>query len=491
MAADHPLADPTTPASRRVPSIRVFGERVFLAHPAPPAGSLTIGRAEHCDIVIDEHSVSRVHALLHFDDAVVIEDAGSSNGTRVGGVLLRAGQRHPLRPGEVAELGTALVTIDAGAGTSGPPGGSCTDLPAAGRIEPSPDLASRTGDDRAIVLDDAMLVLDRLIGRVAGSEISVLLTGETGAGKEVLAERIHTRSPRRDGPFLRLNCAALAEPLVESELFGHEKGAFTGAARAKPGLLEATGGGTVFLDELGEMPLAIQAKLLRVIDERKVRPVGSLHARPIDVRFVAATNRVLEDEIAAGRFRQDLYFRLSGVTLHIPPLRERPRELVALADAFLARAAAALGVSGLRLGPAARSALALHAWPGNVRELKNAIERAALLANGDEVGVGELGLPGSAPRPARIELAADCAVAAAPPEAAAGPASSDATLHAPSLHEQIEALERQRILDMLERCAGNQSEAARRLGVSRGTLSARLARYGATRSSLIAAGSSR
>jgi transcriptional regulator with GAF, ATPase, and Fis domain len=294
---------------------------------------------------------------------------------------------------------------------------------------------------------------------------------------------------------LRLNCAALAEPLVESELFGHEKGAFTGAARAKPGLFEATSGGTVFLDELGEMPLALQAKLLRVLDERKVWPVGSLQARPIDVRFVAATNRVLEDEIAAGRFRQDLYFRLSGVSLHVPPLRERPRELLALADAFLARAATALGAPGLRLGVAARSALARHAWPGNVRELKNVIERAALLATGDEIGDGELGLATSVPRLAGGELATGGAARSTPPERAAAtaalPPAGDAAQDAPRLHEQVEALERRRILDTLERCGGNQSEAARRLGVSRGTLIARLARYGVNRSNRpIAAGSS-
>jgi len=465
MAADHPPADPTAPAGRQEPSIRVFGERVFLAHPAPPAGSLTIGRAERCDIVIDEHSVSRVHARLHFGEAVLIEDAGSSNGTRVGGIRLRAGQQHPLRPGEVAELGTALLIIDAAASGPGAPRGTRGNPPpAAGRSGPYPRAELRPEVNGEIILDDAMLVLDRLIGRVAGSDISVLLTGETGAGKEVLAERIHVRSPRRDRPFLRLNCAALAESLVESELFGHEKGAFTGAARAKPGLFEATSGGTVFLDELGEMPLTLQAKLLRVLDERKVWPVGSLHARPLDVRFVAATNRVLEDEIAAGRFRQDLYFRLSGVSLHIPPLRERPRELLALADVFLARAAMAHGAPGLRLGVAARAARAQPATPGKVPELKNVIERAALLANGDEIGDGELGLAARVPRPAD---------------------------DAPSLHEQVEALERRRILDTLERCGGNQSEAARCLGVSRGTLIARLARYGVSRSIRpIAAGSS-
>ena len=395
-----------------------------------------------------------MHARLHFGDEVVIEDAGSSNGTRVGAVELAAGQHCALSPGQVAELGVVLVTIDAAAGPPAPPAGC-----AAHGGDASPPCAAGSDSGPAgsiVVLDHAMVTLHRLIERVAGGDISVLLTGETGAGKEVAAEQIHLRSPRRDRPFLRLNCAALVEPLAESELFGHEKGAFTGAARAKPGLLASATGGTVFLDEIGETPLALQAKLLRVLDERLVRPVGSLRSHPIDVRFVAATNRALEDEIARGRFRQDLYYRLNGVVLNIPPLRQRPRELLALADAFVARAAAAIGRPALRLGCTGKSALAAHAWPGNVRELKNVIERAVLLAHGDEIEVAELGLGSVSPE----ELA---------PRGARG------------LHEQVDALERRRILDMLEACGGNQSETARRLGISRGTLVSRLDRYGTTR----------
>jgi two-component system, NtrC family, response regulator AtoC len=493
--------DPTAPRGRPgATHIRIFGERVFLAHPVPRAGSLTIGRAEECDIVVNEHSVSRVHARLHFGDAIVIEDAGSSNGTRVGPVELGAGQRCALAPGQVAELGVVLVTIDAPAQ---PVRAAACDGPRAAAPPTVVAGAARPGQP-IVVLDGAMITLHRLIERVAGGEISVLLTGETGVGKEVAAEQIHLCSPRRDQPFLRLNCAALVEPLAESELFGHEKGAFTGATRAKPGLLASAAGGTVFLDEVGEMPLALQAKLLRVLDERQVWPVGSVRPQPIDVRFVAATNRVLEDEIDRGRFRQDLYFRLSGVTLQVPPLRARPREVLALAEMFAARAAAGLGLPSLELTAAARAALAGHGWPGNVRELKNVIERAALLARGNELDAFDLRLdmrldPARAAAPPSTECAAPSPAAppaagstfplparvAAPPAAdvaapspAAGHSAAGSTLPLPA---QLEALEQQRIFDALERCGGNQSEAARRLGMPRGRLITRLTRYGAPR----------
>ncbi|MFT3708229.1 MAG: sigma 54-interacting transcriptional regulator [Archangium sp.] len=247
-----------------------------------------------------------------------------------------------------------------------------------------------------VVRDDAMAALYRLVDRVAPSTISVLLLGETGVGKEVLAQEIHRRSKRASGPFLRLNCAALTESLLESELFGHEKGSFTGAIKQKEGLLESAEGGTVFLDEVGEMPPSIQAKLLRVLEERKVMRVGSTTALPIDVRFLFATNRDLEAEVARGAFRSDLYFRVNGISLVIPPLRERPTEIEPLARQFLQEAAKRETRAAPELTPDALATLAAWPWPGNIRELKNVIDRAILdggrgQADGRSAGAGRSG----------------------------------------------------------------------------------------------------
>src|SRR5690606_14186600 len=211
------------------------------------------------------------------------------------------------------------------------------------------------------------------------------ILGETGAGKEAMAETVHQRSPRRAGPFLLLNCAALSETLLESELFGHEKGAFTGAHSTKAGLLESTAGGTVFLDEIGELSLGTQAKLLRVLEERSVMRVGATKPRRIDVRFVTATNRDLTREVRAGRFRGDLYYRISGLVVRIPPLRERLTEIEPLARHFLTEFCTQLGQLVPELEPAAIEALLGYHWPGNVRELKNVMERAVLLAGSGPV----------------------------------------------------------------------------------------------------------
>jgi DNA-binding NtrC family response regulator len=308
--------------------------------------------------------------------------------------------------------------------------------------------AEEIADAEAGPLDEEMRRVQALAARAAAGTINLLVLGETGAGKEVLARRIHRMSPRAGRPFVCINCAALSESLLESELFGHERGAFTGAGAAKPGLLETAPGGTVFLDEVGELPLPLQAKLLRVIESREILRVGSVRPRPIDVRFIAATNRDLEAEVAAGAFRRDLYFRLNGMTLVVPPLRERPREITALARQFLAELAPATGRRTVpRLATAARAALLAHPWPGNVRELRNVIERALLVNPGDELT--ELHLP----KPA--------------PELVGGPAPAGD--------------ERARILAALTACGGNQSRAARQLGISRKVLLARLDAYGVRR----------
>jgi transcriptional regulator with PAS, ATPase and Fis domain len=287
-------------------------------------------------------------------------------------------------------------------------------------------------------------------------------------GQEVLARFVHESSPRAPKPFVCINCAALAETLLESELFGHEKGAFTGAVAAKTGLLEAAEGGTVFLDEVGEMSLALQAKLLRTLERREILRVGGTRPRAIDVRFVAATNRDLEEEVAQKTFRQDLYYRLAGITLTVPPLRERLDEVEPLARSFLQAAAAQLGRPVPDLGPEVVARLRAYAWPGNVRELKNVMERALVLADPNgRLGVEALPFerlertppPAAGDAPARPAGAADRAPAGA------------------SWRDQKAAEEKQAICDALARCAGNQTRAAELLGMPRRTLCAKLKEY--------------
>jgi transcriptional regulator with GAF, ATPase, and Fis domain len=286
---------------------------------------------------------------------------------------------------------------------------------------------------------------------VARSKLSVLILGETGVGKDVLARAIHDRSPRSARAFVPINCSSLPPSLVEAELFGHERGAFTGADRSRPGLLVHADGGTVFLDELGELPLVIQAKLLRVIEDQVVTPVGRGAPRQIDVRFIAATNRDLERQIRTGAFREDLFFRLGAVVLNVPPLRERPSEIPSLARRALAEATAGREPSPL-LDPEAIAYLSRQPWPGNIRELRNVIARAVLFSDMTTL------------READLRAAFEWSLSRT---AEVAPAPVDD--------------ERGRIVSTLRRCGGNQTRAALLLGISRGTLIARLKRYGIAR----------
>ena len=317
---------------------------------------------------------------------------------------------------------------------------------------------------RILLRDPAMLALRQAVARVANAPVNVLVLGETGVGKDVVASMVHEGSNRAARPFVGVNCASLPEALLESELFGHERGAFTGAVTAKPGLLETADGGTVFLDEIGDLPSALQAKLLRAIESRTISRLGAVRSHTVDLRFVAATNRDLQAEVASGRFRRDLFYRLNTVTLTVPPLRDRRSEIEPLARLFLESASARFAIPELALSAASVSALLRHAWPGNVRELRNAIERAVLLCRGSVIEPADLGLPPGADSPSAPAVA-DLTV---PPVLSPGLETTGGGDAAVAARVRIERA----LLDS----AGNQSRAAKLLGMPRRTLVRQIAR---------------
>ena len=327
-------------------------------------------------------------------------------------------------------------------------------------------LAAVSGhDDAPVVQDGAMRALLERAAQVARSEASVLITGESGTGKEVMARHIHAASRRARGPFVALNVAALPETLLESELFGHEKGAFSGAVAARRGKFEQADRGTILLDEIGEMAPHLQAKLLRAIQEREVDRLGGSAPVKIDVRILAATHRDLAAEVRAGRFREDLYFRLNVIGIRIPPLRERIADIMPLAEHFARRYAQVNGLPERSLSPEAGRALLAHPWPGNVRELENALHRAVLLADGRQIGVEAIEL---APLSPFVSVAE--AGAAAPPRPAGNPVSA-------LVGRRVEEVERELILETLGRCLGNRTRAAEILGISIRTLRNKLHEY--------------
>jgi two-component system response regulator AtoC len=467
------IARDDAPHKRR---LLVFWKHGSATYDLPDTGVVTLGRGRECDVRIDHASVSRVHARFHLARRVAVEDLGSSNGTVVAGRQLARAEVATVEPGVVVELGSAMALVQGGdadraiapVGDVTPPTGDDESRPAPMRVrptEPPPGPSSVAARADIVVEDAAMQRLHRLVELVAKSTISVILLGETGVGKEVLAETIHRKSARARGPFVRLNCAALPDNLLESELFGYERGAFTGAVAPKPGLLEAAHGGTVFLDEVGELPLATQAKLLRVLESGEVTRVGSLKPRPIDVRFLSATNRDLDAIVASSAFRQDLYYRLNGISIQIPPLRERHTEIRAFARSFLRDACKKAGRMEMTLSADALAKLEAHSWPGNVRELRNVIERAALLTQGSSIDAEQVML-GTTGGPTREGPQAPVAARRDEPAAVAASAGND---------------EKQRIIDALEKCGGNQKEAAKVLGISRRTLVYRLDAYGLPR----------
>jgi two-component system response regulator FlrC len=318
------------------------------------------------------------------------------------------------------------------------------------------------GARQPVAADPQSRQLLELASRVARSEATVLITGESGTGKEVLARFIHDQSARADGPFVAVNCAAIPDHLLEAILFGHEKGAFTGAIAAQPGKFELAQGGTLLLDEISEMPLGLQAKLLRVLQEREVERVGARKPLALDIRVLATSNRKLAEEVAAGRFREDLFYRLSVFPLAWLPLRERPADIVPLAERLLAVQAARMNRPVPTLSAAARQALAEHPWPGNVRELDNAVQRALILQPGNQIQAEDFGLHWLA---TGVSLAPP---AAAVPEATAGEAVRP-------LDADLRDREFQVILDTLKAERGRRKETAERLGISARTLRYKLA----------------
>ncbi|TCH98658.1 sigma-54-dependent Fis family transcriptional regulator [Roseococcus sp. SYP-B2431] len=319
-------------------------------------------------------------------------------------------------------------------------------------------------DGAPVCRDPGMRALLARAEQLARSEASVLISGESGTGKEVLARHIHGASRRSRGPFVALNCAALPENLLESELFGHEKGAFSGAVAARKGKFEQAERGTLLLDEIGEMDPRLQAKLLRAIQEREVDRLGGTHAVKVDVRILAATNRDLPAEVRAGRFREDLYFRLNVVQLRIPPLRERVEDILPLATHFATRYSAANGLPDRAIAPPALARLMAHSWPGNVRELENAMHRAVLLASGREIGAEAIEVAAMPDAPAVETVAPALPVPAQPAIAAL-------------VGRRMEEVERELILETLGRCLGNRTRAAEILGISIRTLRNKLSEY--------------
>ena len=320
-----------------------------------------------------------------------------------------------------------------------------------------------TLDAEGVVAEDAASrQLFALAARVAQTDTTVLLTGESGVGKEVVARYIHNHSARREGPFVAINCAAIPDSLLEATLFGYEKGAFTGAQQAQAGKFEQAQDGTLLLDEVTEMPLALQAKLLRVLQEREVERVGGKKPVPLDIRIIATSNRDMADAVARGVLREDVYYRLNVFPLLIPSLRQRVDDIVPLARHFLAEHGGRAGRSGLHLSAAAEEALRRHPWPGNVRELENVMQRAVILAAGESVEVADLHLPAGAP---------GASAALAQPVVAAE------VVAAPGRSDTLRDLEREHILETLAAVGGSRRLAGERLGMSERTLRHKLKQY--------------
>jgi len=402
---------------------------------------LRVGTDPSCDLVLSDATVSGAHlSVLYVDGGVTFRDLGSRNGSFYAGArfeTLRAGRAATITIGKT-QLQTELVTAPM----------------------PMP-LSPRTELHGLIGRSESMRQVFTLLERAAATDVTVLVEGETGTGKELAAAALHALSPRAGGPFVVCDLASLPATLAESELFGHVRGAFTGADRERAGAFERANGGTIFLDEVGELPLDVQPRLLRVLQERQIRRVGASDYRKVDVRVVAATNRDLGEEVRAGRFRADLYHRLTTVSVFLPALRDRAEDVPILAEAFLHAASAAAGRPVPELDADFLAGLAAHDWPGNIRELRNVLERAVALSGPDATfAVHAIGLPGPG-RGATAQQAVD----------------PDQPFHE-AKGRLVDAWERQYLAALLEAADGNVTLAARRTGLNRAHLHRLLKKHG-------------
>ncbi|HTQ45995.1 MAG TPA: sigma 54-interacting transcriptional regulator [Polyangiaceae bacterium] len=446
MPPDYPQ-DPTSRIAPR-PSMRIWSLDLLVvdgpsrgSRATVSSGTARVGAADGNDLTIADPTVSRVHCeLVARAGAITLRDLGSTNGTFVEGVRVRDAE---VPPGAVVRVGASAFRVDVGQ-------------------EPAfVELSARDSFGELVGSSLEMRRLYAALERLAPTDTTLLVEGETGTGKDVLARSLHAASTRAAGAFVAVDCGAIPENLVESELFGHVRGAFTGAVGDRKGVFEEAHGGTLFLDEIGEMPIAMQPKLLRAIESRSVRRVGAATSRPVDVRIVAATNRSLARCVNEGTFREDLYYRLAVVTLSMPPLRTRREDIPVLARHFHR---AISGADAAELPPEFLARLMGRSWPGNVRELRNFVERSVSLGLIDE------------------RSPATSSAAAAPPSSNEGPDISAMLAMRLPLKEAraawIESFESIYVRDVLRQCGGNVTRAAERAGVSRRFLQRMIARLG-------------
>jgi transcriptional regulator with PAS, ATPase and Fis domain len=386
--------------------------------------SLTLGTRPDSDLCLEDPTVSRKHAeISRTAEGFLLQDLGSTNGTFLNGVKV---DRAYLRDGAIVTVGETSMVFGTGED----------------RVLKGDQVPATFG--QMVAVSEPMMKAFTLLEGLAASEITVLIEGETGTGKELAARAVHDRSPRARHPFIIFDCSTVPGQLMESELFGHMKGAFTGASDARPGAVEEAEGGTLFLDEIGELPLDLQPKLLRLLDLKEFKRVGTSDRKIADVRFVAATNLDLENQINKDLFRRDLYFRISAAKVTLLPLRERPKDIPALARHFLANLSRAQGRS-LSLKKDAMGLLSKHPWPGNIREMKNLLETAVALCGSDTISAPDL-----------------------PFQAADSQSSSDGSLA---------GAEEQTIKNALEKSGGNKRKAARLLGIAPSTLYAKMEKF--------------